>query len=486
MEVNYQLKLDGNNLGGATAGTGSGLDFGKQTTPGTYTIVATSTATPACTETMTGNVVVVVNQPPKITTNAQPNVVCEGQPINLSTTPNVNGSYAWTGPNGFTSISPTPAIANATTTNSGVYNVTVIDQNGCKQTGSTTASVTPKPIAKATANSPICEGQTLRLAGDDAGKGAVYSWSGPDGFVIKDQQNPVIDNINTKQSGTYELTVSKDGCVSSVQFKVIVNQNPVAQATTDSPVCEGEKLNLSAENAGIGAVYKWTGPVGFVSNIQNPSTIGSLASAGKYVLVVTQNGCTSSDSVRAIVRPRPKITIPTIAPICEGQLLTISATTDPSATGYSWSGPNGFVSPEQNAKIEKATVSASGTYQLTASLDGCSASANTTVTVNAKPKAVATATPPTCEGTTILLAANDAGTGAKYSWTGPDSFSSITPNNTLSNVVPTMSGIYKLTVTLGQCSDSDTALVVVYPKPTLKITSATCTPNLKSYSAIVL
>jgi hypothetical protein len=53
---------------------------------------------------------------------------------------------------------------------------------------------------------------------------------------------------------------------------------------------------------------------------------------------------------------------------------------------YSWSGPGGFTSALQSPTISNATVSASGTYTLNVTNgNGCTASAQTTVTVNPKP-----------------------------------------------------------------------------------------------------
>ncbi len=55
--VNYQLKLDGTDQGSPLAGTGLGLDFGNQNTPGLYTVLATD-ASSGCTSTLSGSVTV--------------------------------------------------------------------------------------------------------------------------------------------------------------------------------------------------------------------------------------------------------------------------------------------------------------------------------------------------------------------------------------------------------------------------------------------
>ena len=69
-------------------------------------------------------------------------------------------------------------------------------------------------------------------------------------------------------------------------------------------------------------------------------------------------------------------------PIAEGATLVLAASSAPGAN-YSWTGPNGFASSDQNPAIANASVGNSGTYGVTASIGICtSAVATTTVTVN--------------------------------------------------------------------------------------------------------
>jgi hypothetical protein len=55
--VNYQLQLNGNNVGTPVGGTGNPITFGKQLAVGTYSVVATIVST-SCTQTMLGSVMV--------------------------------------------------------------------------------------------------------------------------------------------------------------------------------------------------------------------------------------------------------------------------------------------------------------------------------------------------------------------------------------------------------------------------------------------
>ena len=86
--------------------------------------------------------------------------VCIGDPINLTVTDVEGATYAWTGPNGFTSDEQNPTIENATEADAGDYIVTVT-VDGCPATiPPATVEVTPKPAAPSAefAEENVCEG----------------------------------------------------------------------------------------------------------------------------------------------------------------------------------------------------------------------------------------------------------------------------------------------------------------------------------------
>src|SRR5205823_2672658 len=140
--------------------------------------------------------------------------ICAGQTLSLSASTVSGATYSWTGPNGFSSSTQNPSIANATTAASGTYSVTVT-VNGCTSTAATTtATVNAIPAAPTASNSgPICAGQTLSLSASTV-SGATYSWTGPNGFSSS-TQNPSIANATTAASGTYSVTVTVNGCTST-------------------------------------------------------------------------------------------------------------------------------------------------------------------------------------------------------------------------------------------------------------------------------
>ena len=105
-----------------------------------------------------------------------------------------------------------------------------------------------------------------------------------------------------------------------------------------------------------------------------------------YVVTATILGCESTNS--SFASATPVCTPPTAptawnnSPIWAGMTLNLTASAIPGAT-YSWTGPNGFASTNQNPTIINASTTASGMFNVIAATGGCtSAPATTLVTVN--------------------------------------------------------------------------------------------------------
>jgi hypothetical protein len=114
-----------------------------------------------------------------------------------------------------------------------------------------------------------------------------------------------------------------------------------------------------------------------------------------------------------------------------------------------------------------------GTYQVIATVNGCpSPAAFTEVIVNTPPAApAAESNSPVCEGQIISLTTPTV-TGATYSWTGPNGFTSSAQNPSISNVVLAFAGNYQVTISLNGCvSEAGDVDVAVSPRPATPIAS---------------
>ena len=380
--------------------------------------------------------------------------LCVGSTLNLIANTIAGATYAWTGPNNFTSTSQNPSIVNITSTGAGIYSVTTT-LNGCTSAASSTSVITNAipGIPTAGNNGPLCVGSTLNLTAS-AIAGATFAWTGPNSFTST-SQNPIIANISTLDAGIYSVTATLNGCKSVAGTSTVtVNIIPSTPIVANNGVlCAGSTLNLTSSTI-TGATYAWTGPNSFTSTSQNPiieniSTLG----AGIYSVTASVNGCISELGTTSVtVNSIP--TTPIVGNngvLCAGSTLNLTASTITGAT-YTWTGPNSFTSISQNPSIANINTLGAGTYSVTASVNGCTSEVGTTsVIVNSIP------TPPIvgnngalCAGSTLNLTASTI-TGATYAWTGPNSFTSTSQNPSIANITSEGSGTYSVTATVNGC-----------------------------------
>jgi gliding motility-associated-like protein len=418
---------------------------------GTYSVTVTDAN--GCTAQGTTPVTVNPSAPPVVGSNSP---VCAGATINLTCSV-AGGTYAWTGPNGFADVNQNPSIPSATTVMSGTYSVTVTFGGGCSSSGSTSVTVNPLPVPVVNSNSPVCVGATINLT---ASGGTSYAWTGPNAFASA-TQNPSIPSATAAMSGTYSVTVTDaNSCQAQGTTPVTVNPLPTPVVNSNSPVCVGTTINLTASG---GTGYAWTGPNAFASATQNPSIPSATAAmAGTYSVTVTDaNGCQAQGTTPVVVNPLPIPVVGSNSPVCAGATINLTAS---GGTGYSWTGPNAFASATQNPSIPSATVAMAGTYSvMVIDGNGCQAQGTTPVVVNPLPVPVVGSNSPVCVGATINLTST-GGTG--YSWTGPNAFASATQNPSIPSATAVMTGTYSVTVTdANGCQAQGTTPVVVNPLP---------------------
>ena len=260
------------------------------TAAGTYTV--TVTGTNGCTATASASVTSDTT-PPSATISGAASY-CVGNTISLSASAG-GASYAWSGPS-FTANTASISRASATVAMSGTYTVTVTGSNGCTATASQVVTVNANPTVNITGPSSVCEGNTLTLT---ASGGVSYAWGGPGGFAAA-TATMNRTGMTAAMAGTYTVTVTNaSGCTATASRTVAVNALPAATAGSNSPVCTGATINLTASG---GVTYAWSGP-GFSSSLQNPSRgSATLAMAGTYTVTVTNaSGCTATASTTVAV-----------------------------------------------------------------------------------------------------------------------------------------------------------------------------------------
>jgi hypothetical protein len=180
--------------------------------------------------------------------------VCVGDNFSI-TVSNSTGTppftYAWTGPNGFTSnssgnsASNTITITNAQLVNGGVYMVTVTDGAGLSCTSQAAITVNQAVVCNITQNTYVtCPGGTSTYSAPAAGS---YSWSVTGQASIQgsstSQNVSVVNNSNGNAcngSYTVHLTLGVNGCSSTCSMPVQIGDQsaPSLQCAASSGTCD--------------------------------------------------------------------------------------------------------------------------------------------------------------------------------------------------------------------------------------------------------
>lgn len=357
----------------------------------------------------------------------------------------LNVTYTWSGPNGFFSTDQNP-----TTTNIGVYTLTVMGENGCITTAMAEVIETIETIeAFATGGTMNCYSASVLLNGNTPAFGASYVWAGPNGTTYFGPTPSV------SIAGNYTLTVTDlDGCTGTAMASVISDfADPTAVANTNQVLhCNAPAIMINGGGSSVGPTfnYAWAPAGNIVSggNTLNPS----VNAAGTYTLTVTNvaNGCAKETQVQVTQLPEVGAAITgQTSVVCFGQ-------NNGSASAIGSGGNDAFTYNWSNGMSGSSIGGLSqGNYIVTVT-DGNNCTATSSVTIN-QPTAIATnatATPQTMASVNDGTAsANPMGGTPGYSYSWSNGFTT----QTINNLAP---GNYTVTVTdENGCQSEETVTV---------------------------
>lgn len=227
----------------------------------------------------------------------------------------------------------------------GLYEVTVVDENGC--TGSTSATVTAleAPMPVISGNLSFCAGNTTTL---DVGQGFnSYVWS-------TGETSPAII-VDTVQ--TFSVTVTDaNGCTGVASAMTSENG---ALPVSPGPIT-GPSIGLCQTTANVYSIdpvpntthYVWTVPEGdtIISGQGTTSiTVNSNNLSSGYIVVAASNACGQSPSIspsQLFVQGGPGTPGPISGPtsgLCNSTGNVFSIATVSTANGYQWVVPEGAI-----------------------------------------------------------------------------------------------------------------------------------------------
>jgi len=412
--------------------------------------------------------------------------VCEGtsQPaINLITTP-PGATIQWNNDNTGTGVSQngtTGLINGFTATNTTSANiVSVITVNASSavcnsQPATFSITVVPTPTVTVSSNSPVCVNGVINL---NSSGGTIYSWLGPNNFTSSNQ-NPSITNVSLAMNGTYSISVGVVGgtnlvCQSTSTLSVVVNPLPVVNISSNSPICEGQTINLSADAVGA-QTYSWSGPApnSFSSSNQNPLISNStLNMAGNYTVTVTNfNNCTNANVINVVVNPIPSLPLTTNEIYCEDET-ALPLTAVPNFGGtLNWYGTNQIGgNPTINAPTPSTNVIGTYTYYVSQTVLGCeSPRAPLVVTINSLPTAILSFLQPQCAPLCSDISFVSSSTISDVQWNFGDG-TLLSLNDTVNHCYE-IPGAYSISIRITDNNNCSNNLIfpnwaIVYENPT--------------------
>lgn len=232
------------------------------------------------------------------------------------------------------------------------------------------------------------------------------------------------------------------------------NVEPLTNDCVDGPcnVLNGYLINNTTFNlcGGIITVY------GNITSAQLFQQLGNSGTTWDLYIPPGEN----------IEAPGADVTAGANTPLDCGDTLHLTAVSS-GATSWSWTGPNGFTSTQQNPSFQVNNLS-SGQYIITA-MTPCGAVLDTIDVVvnpfNMTP--VATSNSPLCQNGQLELSTPFV-TDATYNWTGPNGYTSNSQTPIINPITLLGDGTYTVTVTVNNCtSQPGTTDVEVVPLPPL-------------------
>ncbi len=296
----------------------------------------------------------------------------------------------------------------------GVYNYTFESYLGCDSTVQLT--LTPAFGSLEIRSAIVCEGDCVEFEGETLCESNVYE----------------------------ETYTNQEGCDSTIQFNLIVVPLETIIDIEDTLSCKKTNVILdgSLSLGGADMIYIWTNSAGDTIDTDSITVVDE---PGFYTLTttsfITGDTCMDFNTIEVIgdlLPPEEVMAIGDTISCKVDSVMLMGSSITPGVT-YSWSGPNGFSSFEQNPMVADT-----GTYVLTVTGEnGCVDFASADVIeIIETVEATATGATIDCINSSVVINGNSPEPNVTYSWESPGGTFYNVQNPTVEEV-----GTYTLTVT---------------------------------------
>lgn len=265
-------------------------------------------------------------------------------------------TYNWSFGNGSTFIGNNPPPQNYPTAGNYVVGLVVNDAaTGCVNSTARQVQVGTGPTSTFTVSqSPVCIGinDTITYTGN-GGPLSTFSWSFSGATIVSGSgSGPYIVQWSTNGSKTVSLTVTENGCQSTVT-NATVNVQPPPTSTFNMPTgaCTGDTVLITySGNAGASAIYYWSLGNSFIASTNGVDTfyvVWNTAGSDSVFLQIDQNGCISNKTTKYItILSKPIASFTLTDSICSsGQALATFTGAVPLTSQFDWNFGTGVASP---------------------------------------------------------------------------------------------------------------------------------------------
>lgn len=369
---------------------------------------------------------------------------------------------------------PNPTVTQTFThtyTSAGTFtpSVTVQNSNGCiKSADLNPITINPAPsLTNSPSVTAVCSGQNFTYTPTTSPAGTTYTWTRPavsglsNSAVTTPQSSAINETLSLSGSSgvtvTYNILMTgTNGCTKTTPVTVFVRALPtVSISPATVSICSGRTATLTATPSVSGGTYTWSNA--------GTSAVVTTSTVGTYTVTYNDGNC-SSTAASAIVASASAVTVSLARTetsgvanndgiICAGASVTLAAT--PSVLGgtYAWS--SGSQTTSSVSVSPSSTTIYTVTYTPNSSNIICpTATASTTITVNALPTNNFTSSNPTaCSApatTTYTASTGSAANSVQWTFNGTGvSPATAGPTSGTGSVSVTYSnpGTYSMTMT---------------------------------------
>lgn len=291
---------------------------------------------------------------------------CDGSIMALASGGTLPYTYSWN-PTGQTTQTATGLCSNS-------YTCTIMDANGCTTTTSDSI-ISPNVLVL---GAPVVTDAVCNNSPDGAidisvsGGAAPYTfaWTGPGPFSAN------TEDVSGVIAGSYTVLITdNNGCSTLDTIVVGALTTVIADAGNDTAACVAGQVILDGSLSANATTYTWTeSPSG--NNVGNTviTTVNPVTGVNVYVLTVTTNGCTDTDTVLVTSLPSPLANAGPDQSILQGTSTTIGGNpAGPAGATYAWGPSTGLGDPATPNPVAGPITST--TYILVVTdTSGCTAS----------------------------------------------------------------------------------------------------------------